>query len=553
MGLLLAGTVLGLRHRSQPLPWLRRLLLAGRRRIRKSPLRRYEYGIDLRGVPPYRSGTPPLFYLLTAAFIGWSVFAAAGWLGSTVGWRPLTAGTFYLAHLIGIALLWVGLLIVIVPGIYVPVFLFQAKLERVRRTPDRRTIEATIVVAYALTILLLAGTFPVFPVLGLCLVVAVVAAVLAWRSPTESPAILWRQNPRRKIRSIPLPRLVGWMTAFGAVLAFNLILTACGGQLVGNESAMLELPLTGTLGSVAAWLMPGIAWLTVQKTWRGRQNDPAQRTPAGLCLIGGTPTERAAIAAQIRLWGWELRPAGTFPSPEDVSVRIVASESESHAEEFEPAWPLPLTVEDFRKRVVQERLIRRDEILLRRKIFRGLSRLMKAARAERGKGSGGGSWFAPHWWFVDSLNRDEGKKGREPDSMRGVGEPYAALFGTRARQHLHEVLRSTRVDMIFLEDGVQAKSVERVLRALFELYDVHGGTRTAQDQHFQGIPKVRVMLHEYEPGVRFPSTTKYREPSFADLSRARVMHIFKDRGGLEDQVETPFDTSWEPAPAAGAW
>ena len=104
--------------------------------------------------------------------------------------------------------------------------------------------------------------------------------------------------------------------------------------------------------------------------------------------------------------------------------------------------------------------------------------------------------------------------------------------------------------MIFIEDGVSYRSVEKVLRAMFEIYDVHGGRRKAEDHLFRGIPKVRVMVHDYAPGKPF-RVSDYQEPQFDDLSRARVLHIFRDHGGSESLEDVPFDFSWEPSPALG--
>jgi hypothetical protein len=134
--------------------------------------------------------------------------------------------------------------------------------------------------------------------------------------------------------------------------------------------------------------------------------------------------------------------------------------------------------------------------------------------------------------------------------LRPIGPPYAEVFGTRARQHLYQILRATQVDILYVEAGINHRAVGRVLRALYELYDVHGGKRKAEDHHFRGVPKVRVMIHEYAPGSKFRASG-YKEPGFDELNRARVLHIFKDRGGLEDEIQAPFDESWEPAPALG--
>ena len=55
------------------------------------------------------------------------------------------------------------------------------------------------------------------------------------------------------------------------------------------------------------------------------------------------------------------------------------------------------------------------------------------------------------------------------------------------------------------------------------------------------------MIHDYSPGNQFESET-YPEPKFDDVSRFRVLHIFRDRGESEETVDAPFDYSWEPMP-----
>jgi hypothetical protein len=110
------------------------------------------------------------------------------------------------------------------------------------------------------------------------------------------------------------------------------------------------------------------------------------------------------------------------------------------------------------------------------------------------------------------------------------------------------VLRSIQVDLLYIEDGVRYKAFERVLRAALELYDVHAGRKRAEDLHFRGIPKVRVMIHEYAPGKPYETGSDYPEPKFTDLTRLRILHVFKDRGESEERVEPPADFSWEPQP-----
>ena len=156
---------------------------------------------------------------------------------------------------------------------------------------------------------------------------------------------------------------------------------------------------------------------------------------------------------------------------------------------------------------------------------------------------GGGFWLAPHWWFVDGIGREDADANPDDSAPPLVGPPYHRAIPARARQHAHAFLRATQIDMIFVEDGVTFKNLERVLRVVTELFDVHGGRRRAEDFHFRGVPKVKVMIHDYEPGNPFRSDL-YPEPKFDDLSRVRVLHVFRDRGGHEELVDPPFDMSW---------
>ncbi|MBX9582090.1 MAG: hypothetical protein K2X87_17430, partial [Gemmataceae bacterium] len=231
-----------------------------------------------------------------------------------------------------------------------------------------------------------------------------------------------------------------------------------------------------------------------------------------------------------------------------VGVEVVAPDR-SEATEFDPRWPLRVSEADLAAGEVRGRLERRDEIQVRRQLFRGLAKLFKRASGFRGPG-GGGYWLAPHWWFLEGLGREDAEAGDDGAAPPLVGPPYSRALAARARQHAYRVLRATQVDMIFVEDGVGYRKLEKVLRVLLELYDVHGGKRRAEDLHFRGLPKVRVMIHEYEPGNPFRSDL-YPEPKFDDLSRVRVLHVFRDRGGHEEPVEPPFDFSWSPADPVG--
>jgi hypothetical protein len=245
-----------------------------------------------------------------------------------------------------------------------------------------------------------------------------------------------------------------------------------------------------------------------------------------------------------RGWGWDVRCAPVSREASHVGIELV-DPAQSEATEFDPRWPLKVSAADLEAGPVKERLARRDEIKVRRQLFRGLQKLFKKASAFKGP-AGGGFWLAPHWWFMEGVGREDADaSGEEAPPL--VGPAYSRVISARARQHAHAVLRATQVDMIFVEDGVTFRNLERTLRVLTELYDVHGGKRRAEELHFRGVPKVKVMIHEYEPGNPFRSDL-YPEPKFDDLSRVRVLHIFRDRGGHEELIDPPFDFSSTPAP-----
>jgi len=109
---------------------------------------------------------------------------------------------------------------------------------------------------------------------------------------------------------------------------------------------------------------------------------------------------------------------------------------------------------------------------------------MACARSSRkpapnSRARGGGYWFAPHWWFIDGLGREEtGRTRKEKERagvLRQVGPSLSKVFGPRVRQHWYRILRASRIDVMFIEDGINVKSVERVLRMLLEVHDMHWG------------------------------------------------------------------------------
>jgi hypothetical protein len=544
--LVAVGFAVVARHRREPLPWVARLVALGRRLADSVSWLRYDHGIDLRGTPPLPRRTPPVVLLLVLLLAAWGGLAAAAWAAFPSGWRVVSYYSSYTLYLLFMLALWGALLAVTIVGIFVPVAVLDKRLKNWVGETDRRGAELAAVVGYA--VLMSAVAYVVAPALVLALCLAVAAAAWAVYLPrgADGAALLWRAAPEKPVFAVPLRRVLAAVLGLVALLAFDVLLTACGGRLFDTAARGDDaMPLTALLGTVAAWMMPGLLAVVLVKLFAARHGDPARRTPPTLHVSGANAPDVRKAAQVAKGWGWAVRRAPAAREAGQVGVEVVEP-ARSEAAEFDPRWPLKVSAADLEAGAVKERLDRRDEIKVRRQLFRGLQKLFKRASVFKGP-AGGGFWLAPHWWFVEGVGREDADSSGE-DAPPLVGPAYSRVIPPRARQHAHAVLRATQVDMIFVEDGVTFRNLERALRVLTELYDVHGGQRKAEELHFRGVPKVKVMIHEYEPGNPFRSDL-YPEPKFDDLSRVRVLHIFRDRGGHEELIEPPFDFSYTPAPA----
>ncbi|MBY0455845.1 MAG: hypothetical protein K2V38_00760, partial [Gemmataceae bacterium] len=462
---------------------------------------RYDHGIDLRGAPPFPRRTPPLVFALVSLLAGWGAAAVGAWAVFPGGWRAVGLYTSYTLYLAFLVALWAALVAVILVGIFVPVAVLGKRLESWAGDTDRRGAELGVVVGYAVLVAALAWELSPVPVFGLCLAVAFAAWLAYLPRGSEGAALLWRGRGAAPVCAVPLRRVVAAMVGLAALVAGDVLLTACAGRLLTARPPE-AMPLTAFLGSLAAWFLPGLLAVVGLKLLAARQTDPARRTPPALHVSGADPSDIQEAAAVGRGWGWQVRTAPAARDPQHVGIEVVG-EAGSEALEFNPVWPLKVSLADLARRVVKERLARRDEIKVRRQLFRGLQKLFKRAGAFKGP-AGGGFWLAPHWWFIEGIARDDADAGAE-DGPPLVGPSYSRMLTPRARQHAHAVLRATQVDMIFVEDGVTFRNVERALRVLTELYDVHGGRRRAEEMHFRGLPRVKAMFHEYEPGNPFRS------------------------------------------------
>lgn len=528
-------------HRARPLDWLEALQIRGQAWLERLGQLKYDVGIDFRGDPPLPRKLPRIVPL---AFIGSAVAAGlafVAWAWFPDGWRGLGLKTSYVLYLIVLMLLWSLLTAFIAGGILLPVMLLDQRVRASGSEALPGPPDAVVVCGYGLLTALIACVAPPIYATGLCGVAVLVGLAACLIDRRDDPAMLWRQSAGQTVYAVPLRRLLGVAIALLGMFAFTLIAWACGSRMLDAPSFEVGMPFTLFLGSLAAWVLPGVAivlawqWLDFQRT------NPVRSSPPTVHLEGGT----AATWRAIRRWGFRVTRGAR--SREHVGLRIVAP-AQSEAMEFNPDWPLRVSPADLDGTLVRDRVARRDELQLRRQFFRSLAVVIKGARAAAPT-RGGGFLVAPHYWFIPAVLWADPEHGpdAEEDILRPLGPTFRRVIPVRARQYIHRVLRATQIDAIFLEDGIGHRKLEKVLRAVLELYDIHGGRRRAEDHHFQGLPKIKVVIHEYAPGNPF-HRENYPEPKFDEVSRSRVLHIFKDRGESEEWADPPFDFSWEPMP-----
>ena len=469
-----AGALALARHKGRPWPGTR---FARRRLVRLFEHVRGNYGIDLRGTPPLPPRTPSGGWVVLLILLAWTAVAASVWWLCPSGWRDLGVNSSYVVYLVMLTLLWSALVVVFLGTLSLTLLLLDRQLHPGgRKTQERRAYELAAALGYVVAVITLAGLVPVVAVVGLCGAVAVGALVAAGFSPADTQAILWRARPGRPIYAVPQRRVVAGFCALAALFVGNLLLSACGGRLLSMPDKGDAMFLTNVLGMSTAWMVPGFVAVAAVTLGKLRAADPANRTPLGLYWTTTLPIASLKSCALIAARGWRVRPRGERRRPGDVAIVIVPSE-QSEAFEFQPSWPLKVSLSDLDNPDVIERLARRDALQVRRRAYRGLRKILGRAYGSK-KRKGGYYRFAPHWWHSAALTYEEPpRRVDDAPTPRHVGPWYAAAFRPRARQQFHAMMRAVQIDEVIVDDGVPARAVERVVRALFEVYDKHAGLR----------------------------------------------------------------------------
>lgn len=552
--LTMLGAVVLMRQKRSPLPWLasvgQRIGWLAERFHRNT----FEIGLDLRGSPPVKRGAPPIVMALALILAIWAGLATMFAADCPRGLRAIALNGSYVVYLVFLTATWVGAILLTLLSGFLPFAMIHDAFIARHTSPGPRPHrpEYGALLAYFVTWTLLGTLLPVGASLCLCSCFLIAYLIVCRLPARASVRFLWRPAGTVRVRSLTWSDWVTWEFVLITLGIFALVLTTCGDRLWGANHLPETMPVTALLGMSLAWLAPGALGALLLQMTLGRLRDPA-RSARPSALIAGivSPAQRAATRAEFIRHGWSVR-FGAGPAKAD-EIAVAFSGDPIPSASGEPSWPMLAAESDLSDPAFWERLGRRNEIHLRRKLLRALERLFKLA-AGRPARNGNGYWVAPHFWFVPGLMRDS---QREPDEeaefadqslLSGtVGPPYHRFVPRPVRHHLWQMLRALQIDLIFVEDGVGFRRLRRVLRVLFEVFDVHGGRRAASEVDFRGLPGIRVLIHEYQFDDPFKSET-YPEPKYDYLGRARILHVFRDRGGHEELIEPPFDFSRRPAP-----
>jgi hypothetical protein len=544
--------VVHLHHRQQALAWV----TWPRRQVQRIGQwlseQTFSISIDLRGSPPIKRGYPPLVVGLLIVLAAWCASAGLAAAGLPDNLRLIGTHGIYVVYLVGLVALWTVLLGACLFAVFVPLaMIHDAFVARFDGTGYRhRRPEMWALGLYLVGLALVGLLVPLWlqvTVCGLALFVNLISMAIPANTDVQ---FIWRPKDSVQVRSIPW----GWWSAceFGllTLLLCALVFTTAGVQVMGGSAAKSNMPVTMLLGNLLGTLAPGMLVAWVVHAVISRYRDPARPARPVLHVRNDVSAqERKQIRYAAARCGWAVRWSTQPLDRTNVGITLVPAD-QSCATDFDPPWPLPVSLADLDNPNVFDRLYRRHEITQRRLIVTGLERLFKRALRKDYR-FGNGFLVAPHFWFVGGLSRDDQEEELDlndsPLLSNTIGTPYHRSIARPARHHLYRMFRALQVDMLFVEDGVSYRKLVRVLRRLFEVYDKNAGQKRLEDFHLNGLHKLRVIIHEFQLDEPY-KMDGYPEPKYEQLGRARILHVFRDRGEQEELTETPFDFTQTPAP-----
>ncbi len=543
--LVVLGAITVRQHAARPRVWLGSLVGALRSAFEWARGRRITMGIDLRGDPPLPRRLPPFLVWGMGVGVGlmgtaWALREAlpGAWRGVLLGVSPTLLALYHTA-------LWSWLGLVALVLFLMPLALLGEALERSPRwRAKRRRLHGWIGIAYAFTLVTAASVLPAHAPLILAGLLLAVLLALTLAPDAPRVTILWK-----RVGASRAPAGFQWtwlLVGLGVVylsVTWTSVLLAAGDRIL--EPAGAATPISHFLGSALAWSIPGAfvatfhqaAWMILRGHGEGSSRSPGPR----VCLEGpALPGQGPRAAEALRAAGFEVVGADTLLERTDVRLRLVDGSDLPRGRAAE-GWPRPVSAEQLEGGALTPLLRQRFEHLCRRAVARGIERALTAA-AERRFERGSGFWIAPHCPFVSHLTRDV-----DETASGWIGQPWRKLIPFPAREHLRRVLDDLELDLCFVEDGVRTGEFNQVLTLLYDHHATRGPGRLDDVTLFGGLPRLRVVVHDYVLEQPYRATG-YPETDYEHLGRARILHVYRDRGGDEELEPTPVDFDWLPSP-----
>lgn len=544
--LFFAILVSAVRHDRKPVRMISLLQEQARRLSRRLGRFRFEWGLDLRRDPPLPRGMLPHFLWGVAAC---ALLAAAAGLARGAfpsEFRRVLVQTSPTLNALYLLVLWSALGILSAIGIAFPVLiLFQGR--DARSSGRLRTVMKPSVCGLLILAALVACSLLLAPVAGLWLLLgsgALFAAIL-FATGSRDLAFLWRvrSHPER-IRTASAARVEICVAAMVVLSGATLALLALGDS-AGQADLGESMPLTSLFGRVYLWcwlfLFAFYASMTLWSRLLGLLHDPARAVPA---LVGVDCGEFAADRRRIRRAlersglrvTFDPEAAGPLAPP----LRMTANPPGRFLLAG-GAWRREAALDDLEDGDLAGDLHRRIRVLRRRALRRGIRKALKQART-RSYEKGCGYWIAPHLWFVSHLTRDED----EADNLTGyIGPPWRAIIPRGGRHEFHCLMKRLELDLLFVEDGVKPGALDQVISGLFEHDDMKRGQPLRSGDPLPHVRGVRVIVHDHGLGDSL-SVAGYPEPDYDEIGRARILHVFRDRGKEESPSPEPVESDSRP-------
>ncbi len=516
--LIVLGMVTHGRNSAREITWWS-ALARGVKRASKAVERAMSLSADLR--PDRLPNALPIGMLAWIGTLLVAVYAAA-LFGGPAALRSL-AGIAYVPALAALATMWAATLMswVIVGGLTGWFVIDLIAVRRENGTPPgpRPVYRGTWILAGPTVGALTSAAVP-SPVYAALTLLAALGLLLVLPFLTNYDQVSAVTTRRGEQRRVSLPFAFACSVLPWPLLMVTAAFAMSGVQRADATAAGLGFSARAATAGAACWttFLLLAAYHVLRDGLTARWQDET-REPSRRVALDGDPEAVAEARSQLVAAGFKVR---RTDRPERGEVRVVVHPPLDGVD--------VVSIVERRHRIQQRRLIRR-----------GLRRALKAASRFR-YDKGHGYLLMPHVAVMPRLLRNE----REEDSAsRGIGcsedvlaPDWVRLIPPTGLHHLREVLLATDVDAIFLEDGISHRNLMRVLGILYEVYDMHDGERRVIDRDFVGLVHVRVILHDVGGQSPFRHSG-YREPDYENVARARMLHVFKERGGEEDRVEAP--------------